>query len=56
MIGDTTADIRAGRLAQAQTVGVLCGFGERDELEKEGADLIIASTPEILRIVLSKSE
>ena len=27
MIGDTTIDIRTGRAAGAQTVGVLCGFG-----------------------------
>ncbi|MCC7130429.1 MAG: hypothetical protein B6D39_04115 [Anaerolineae bacterium UTCFX2] len=53
MIGDTTADIRAGRLAQAQTVGVLCGFGEREELEKEGADQIVVTTLEILDFLLS---
>lgn len=52
MIGDTTVDIRAGRLAGAQTLGVLCGFGERDELEKAGADQIISLTPEILKIIL----
>lgn len=27
MIGDTTVDIKAGRRAGGQTVGVLCGFG-----------------------------
>jgi HAD superfamily hydrolase (TIGR01509 family) len=41
MIGDTTVDIRAGRAAGAQTVGVLCGFGEEPELRKMGADEII---------------
>ena len=45
MIGDTTVDIRAGRLAGAQTVGVLCGFGEEDELRREGADIILTTTP-----------
>ena len=45
MIGDTTVDIRAGVAAGAQTVGVLCGFGEREELERKGADLILESTP-----------
>jgi N-acetyl-D-muramate 6-phosphate phosphatase len=48
MIGDTTVDIHAGRNAGAQTVGVLCGFGEREELEVAGADQILASTPDIL--------
>ncbi len=47
MIGDTTVDIRAGRAAGAQTVGVLCGFGEEDELRRRGADLILSSTAEL---------
>ncbi len=45
MVGDTTVDIRAGRSAGAQTVGVLCGFGEADELARLGADLILTATP-----------
>lgn len=48
MIGDTVVDIKAGKAAGAQTVGVLCGFGERDELEKAGADLILNSPVELL--------
>jgi HAD superfamily hydrolase (TIGR01549 family) len=47
MIGDTTVDIRAGRSAGAQTVGVLCGFGEEDELRRMGADEILVSTAEL---------
>lgn len=47
MIGDTTADIRCGRAAGAQTIGVLCGFGERDELIRHGADLILESTADL---------
>ncbi len=47
MVGDTTVDIRAGRAAGAQTVGVLCGFGEAEELQRAGADLIIPSTAEL---------
>src|SRR5512144_2972570 len=31
MIGDTTVDIRAGKTAGAQTIGVLCGFGQEPE-------------------------
>jgi len=52
MIGDTTVDIRAGKAAGAQTVGVLCGFGERDELERRGADMILNSTPELADVLL----
>jgi len=44
MVGDTTLDIRAGKAAGAQTVGVLCGFGEEGELRRAGADLILPST------------
>ena len=47
MIGDTTVDMRAGKSAGAQTVGVLCGFGEKDELLKMGADLILNTTNEL---------
>jgi len=44
MVGDTTVDIRSGKAAGAQTVGVLCGFGEERELVRLGADLILATT------------
>jgi len=47
MIGDTSVDMRAGKSAGAQTVGVLCGFGEAAELKKSGADLILKSTPQV---------
>lgn len=52
MIGDTTVDIHAGRRAGAQTVGVLCGFGEREELQRAGADLILDRTPQLLDTLL----
>lgn len=44
MIGDTTVDIRAAQAAGAQSIGVLCGFGEEEELRRAGADLILEST------------
>jgi HAD superfamily hydrolase (TIGR01549 family) len=52
MIGDTTVDIRAGKSAGAQTVGVLCGFGEEPELLRLGADLILQDTPKIADVLL----
>jgi phosphoglycolate phosphatase-like HAD superfamily hydrolase len=52
MVGDTTVDIRAGKAAGAQTVGVLCGFGQEAELRKEGADLILANTADLLPLLL----
>jgi N-acetyl-D-muramate 6-phosphate phosphatase len=47
MIGDTTVDMRAGRSAGAQTVGVLCGFGEEEELRQLGADFVLKSTSDL---------
>ena len=52
MIGDTTVDIRAAKAAGAQAVGVLCGFGELDELLRTGADLILNSTAELVEVLL----
>lgn len=49
MIGDTTVDMRAGKSAGAQTVGVLCGFGEKDELARFGADLILETTSDLAK-------
>ncbi len=53
MIGDTTVDIRAGKAAGAQTVGVLCGFGERAELERCGADWILESTADLPSLLVT---
>jgi len=54
MIGDTTVDMRAGKSAGAQTVGVLCGFGEEPELRKRGADLVVKSTPDLAELLLNQ--
>ena len=51
MVGDTTVDIRAGRAAGAQTIGVLCGFGEDAELREHHADLILQSTADLINIL-----
>jgi HAD superfamily hydrolase (TIGR01509 family) len=51
MVGDTTVDIRMARAAGAQSVGVLCGFGEQGELRRAGADEIVEGTAELLHLV-----
>lgn len=51
MVGDTTVDIRAGKAAGAQTVGVLCGFGTENELRRAGADLILNHTYELMNVL-----
>jgi HAD superfamily hydrolase (TIGR01549 family) len=51
MVGDTYVDIKMGKRAGAQTLGVLCGFGTEKELEKEGADKILASTADLKELL-----
>ncbi len=51
MVGDTWVDVRAGKAAGAQTVGVLCGFGREKSLRRAGADLILPSTADLADIL-----
>jgi phosphoglycolate phosphatase-like HAD superfamily hydrolase len=55
MVGDTTVDMRAGKSAGAQAVGVLCGFGEEPELRRKGADMILKTTGELAGVLLNKN-
>lgn len=52
MVGDTTVDVKAARRAGAWCAAVLCGFGEREELERAGAHVILASTTELDQFLL----
>ena len=52
MIGDTTVDILSAKAAGAQSVGVLCGFGEEDELIRAGANLILEQTAELTQVLI----
>ncbi len=45
MVGDTGVDVRAAKAAGALAVGVLCGFGDRDDLQ--AADLVLDSTAQL---------
>ncbi len=51
MVGDTKVDILCGKKAGAQTVGVLCGFGERGELIRAGADATLDNTAELAELL-----
>ena len=53
MVGDTPIDIRTGVAAGAQTIGVLCGFGEEDELKNAGANLILESTAHLPDVLMA---
>ena len=54
MVGDTTVDIHAGRAAGAQTVGVLSGFGEQEELEEAGADLLLERVLDLVHLLMEQ--
>ena len=47
MVGDTPVDVKAGRRAGAWTVAVLCGFGQRGELKKAGAHVVLETTADL---------
>ncbi len=49
-IGDTNVDMETGRRAGMFTVGVLWGFRNREELETNHADYIIAQPKELLEL------
>jgi phosphoglycolate phosphatase-like HAD superfamily hydrolase len=51
MVGDTTADVRSARAAGALAVATLSGFGERDELEKAGAHVVLVSVAHLEQIL-----
>ncbi len=55
MIGDTTVDVRTAVAAGAQSIGVLCGFGTEDELRRAGADRVLATTSDVLPVLLPES-
>lgn len=51
MVGDTTADIMAGRAAGATTIAVTHGFGKLPDLKDAGADHIIHDIPSLLGVL-----
>ena len=50
-VGDTTTDIKAGKAAGMQTVGVLTGFDEYEVLEKEKPDAIIENVQNLQEVI-----
>lgn len=50
MIGDRMFDIDGGHACGIDTVGVLYGYGNREEFEKAGAEYIISSPEELLTL------
>lgn len=54
MIGDREHDIIGAKEAGMDSIGVLFGYGGRDELEKAGADKIVESVAELGRVLLKE--
>ena len=50
-VGDTDTDMRTGKNANLYTIGVLWGFRDREELEKNGADAIVATPEELYQTI-----
>ena len=50
MIGDRRYDIEGGKACGLQTIGVLYGYGSREEFEAVGADNIVETPEEILNL------
>lgn len=55
MVGDTTVDVLSAKRAGAYACAVLCGFGQRRELERAGADIILEQTPDVEGLLLAPS-
>lgn len=51
MIGDRLHDIEGAKASGLMSIGVLWGYGSRDELEECGADRICESTHELFDII-----
>ncbi|MFU0831999.1 MAG: 5'-nucleotidase [Oscillospiraceae bacterium] len=55
MVGDTKYDAAGARKAGTEFVGVLYGFGTREEMEQESAVNFVESVPELGRFLIDKS-
>lgn len=52
MVGDRLHDIEGAKQVGITSVGVLFGYGSREELEKAGADRIAETVPEVYDIIM----
>lgn len=51
MVGDRLHDTVGAKMVGIESIGVLYGFGDREELEKAGADRIAATVKELYQVV-----
>jgi len=53
MVGDRQHDIIGAHAVKMRSLGVLWGYGSRDELEMVGVDQLVESTSDLAHVVLS---
>lgn len=51
MVGDRHSDVAAGQAVGTRTVGVLWGYGSRDELEAAGADVLLEHPAQLVDLL-----
>ena len=51
MIGDRKHDVLGAKAMGVDSIGVLYGYGSREELEAAGADRIVESAEDLIRIL-----
>jgi phosphoglycolate phosphatase len=54
MAGDRDYDIKGAKKAGLSSIGVLYGYGSRDELERAGADFIAEKVSDIGKVILEE--
>ena len=54
MVGDRHHDMQAGKACQCLCIGVLWGYGSKEELIASGADITCKNPNELLRILMQK--
>jgi phosphoglycolate phosphatase len=52
MVGDRKHDIEAAKVHKIDSVGVLWGYGDRDELQNEGATFIVSNVIDLKPLLL----
>ena len=51
MVGDRRHDVEGARAVGLGCIGVLYGYGDRDELERAGAERVVADLGELERAI-----
>jgi phosphoglycolate phosphatase len=51
MVGDRLHDIHAAQANKIRSIGVLWGYGGQAELQKAGADLLVATPAEVVNLI-----